>query len=133
MRDNYENSDISIISKEPTWKTWIISKGPTWSYWVRPRRPVRQLQKLAGGSDLIWPEQVVFFIFASAVFYLRFIFAVFYICRTEQFVVIIPLPPSLSTSQTWPRISYWALSDVRSQKKLANSDFVAQTFCSRNK
>ena len=79
--------------KETTWKTWIISKGTTWSYWVRPRRPVRQLQKLAGGSHLIRPEQVVF-LFAFYIclcccfLYLRFIFAVFYICRTEQFVVI---------------------------------------------
>ena len=173
MQANYENSDISIISEGTTWKTWILSKGTTWSYWVRPRRPVRQLQQLAGGSHPIRPEKVVFFTFVSVVFIFAslvflcllfsiFVSVIFYVC-----VLYLPFPIFASviyyicvlylsfsifaalsrrcyhptttiivhiTSSSWPRISkYWAFSDVRSQKKLANGDFVAQSFCSRNK
>ena len=167
MRDNYENSDISIISKEPTWKTWIISKGPTWSYWVRPRRPVRQLQKLAGGSDLIRPEQVVFFyirpccflylsllffIFASVVFlYLPLLFfiiasVVFYICLCcflylpLLFFIFSALSSSLLSSiivhiTSVVVATHFILDTFWCQEpnKLANGDFVTQTFCSRNK
>ena len=173
MWDNYENSDISIISKGDNLENLdnvkrdnlvlLGSSSPACASaaeagWWLPPHPAWEGNFFTFASVVFIFASLVFLcllfsIFVSVIFYvcvlylpfLIFASVIYYICVLYlSFSIFAALSrrcyhPTTTiivhiTSSSWPRISkYWALSDVRSQKKLANGDFVAQSFCSRNK